>query len=108
MHSGTKAVHGFPVTSHNAPLIVGMMIAVVLLMVNMPAVVRGKSAEVLNNGGNAKMAVSVTAVVRPISAAQMTMDTVDGTNIRPRNDSKSSGPKVTNGQARRCRRFAMK
>src|SRR5580704_15937127 len=28
-HSGTKAVHAFPVASHSAPLMVGMMMAVV-------------------------------------------------------------------------------
>ena len=27
MHSGTNAVHGLPVASHSAPLMVGMIIA---------------------------------------------------------------------------------
>src|SRR5580698_1468168 len=76
-------------------------------MVNMPAAVRDTSAGVLNNGGSASVAIKVIAVVTPIDAEHTISHNVDGMNISPRNDTNRIGPKIRNGQAWRCMRFAI-
>src|ERR1700741_2160697 len=76
-------------------------------MVNMPAAVRGTSAGALNSGGSAKVAIKVIAVVEPIEAEQMMIHSVDGMNISPRNDPSRIGPKIRNGHAFLCMRFAI-
>src|ERR1700731_3489610 len=77
-------------------------------MVNMPAAVRGTSADAANTGGSAKIAISVIAVVKPIDAEQTMIHSVDGMNISPRNDASRMGPKIRNGHACRCMRFAIR
>src|SRR5580658_5115811 len=73
----------------------------------MPAAVRGTSAGALKSGGSASVAISVIAVVKPIDAEQTMSHSVDGMNISPRNDTSRIGPKIKNGQACRCIRFAI-
>src|SRR3984893_5753838 len=76
-------------------------------MVNMPAAVRGTSAGALKSGGSASVAIKVIAVVKPTDAEQMMIHSVDGMNISPRNDTSRIGPKIRNGHAFRCMRFAI-
>src|ERR1700721_3268887 len=73
----------------------------------MPAAGRGTAAGALSNGGSAKVAIKVIAVVKPIDAEQMMIHSVDGMNISPRNDTSRIGPKIRNGHALRCMRFAI-
>src|SRR3984885_15635315 len=76
-------------------------------MVNMPAAVPDTSAAAFKSGGSASVAISVIAVVKPIEAEQMMIHSVDGMNISPRKETNRIGPKIRNGHALRCMRFAI-
>src|SRR5579862_466054 len=76
-------------------------------MVNMPAAVRDTSAGALKSGGNASVAIKVIAVVTKIEAEQTKIHSVDGMNINPKKETNRIGPKIRNGHACRCMRFAI-
>ncbi len=73
----------------------------------MPAAVASTSPGALRNAGNASVAVSVIAVVKPTKAAQTMTPRADGSKIIPIQAASSSGPNIKNGQARRCSRSAI-